>query len=188
MSSDSPATACPITGAELAAMRERGACELVAGRIVPMTPAGGEHGAIEVNLAAELKLFLRQQRPPPRWLAGGEVGIYTQRNPDTVRGANIAFFSRQRLPTGLPAGYVDVAPELIVEIMSPSERWSDLETKIAEYFAIDVERVWVVLPQARAVCVSRAPTTWQRLGEDALLQGEGVLASFALPVAHLLAP
>jgi Uma2 family endonuclease len=96
-------------------------------------------------------------------------------------------FSRQRLPTGLPAGYVGVAPELIVEIMLPSERWSDLETKIAEYFAIGVERVWMVLPRARAVFVYHAPTAWQRLGEDAILQSEGVLAGFALPVAHLFA-
>ena len=99
-----------ITGNELLAMGDIGPCELVDGRIVHMTPTGGEHGAIEFNLGGELRSFVRQRNLG--WVMGGETGIYIRRRPDTIRDADITFVSLRRLakPT---KGFLDVAPELV---------------------------------------------------------------------------
>lgn len=172
----------PITGEDLLALGDIGPSELIDGRIVTMTPTGSEHGLIESNLTTELRFFLRQRRLG--WVAGGEVGIYTRRNPDRVRAADIAFISTSRLAQPVK-GYLTVAPDLVVEIMSPDDRWQDLREKLAEYFAIGVTWVWVVEPSARKVLVFRSPTTVEEFGEDDTLTGEGVLAGFAVKVADL---
>lgn len=171
-----------ITGEDLLAMGDTGPCELIDGRIVHMTPTGGEHGAIEFNLGSELSFFVRQRNLG--WVMGGETGIYIRRRPDTIRGADIAFVSLQRLarPT---RGFLDVAPELVVEIMSPDDRWQAMRDKLADYFSIGVERVWVVEPQNRQVLVFSSTTDVEELDEDDTLRGEGALEGFAMAVGDL---
>lgn len=175
----------PITGDELLAMGDIGPCELIDGRVVAMSPTGGEHGAIEVYLGGELSSFVRARRLG--WVLGGEVGIYTRRNPDRVRGADVAFLSRNRLAHRPGKKFLDVAPELVVEILSPDDRWEEVRQKIEEYFAIGVERVWIVEPENRSVLVYRSVTEMERLAEADTLEGEGPLAGFTLPVASLFA-
>jgi Uma2 family endonuclease len=100
-----------ITGEELLAMGDIGPCELIDGRIVPMSPTGSEHGNIEFNLGLALKVFVQQRKLG--WVVGGEVGIYTRHNPDRVRGADIVFVSNKRI-TSLPNGFLETTPDLIV--------------------------------------------------------------------------
>ena len=164
-------------------MGDIGPCELVEGRILHMTPTGSEHGAIESNLSFELGSFVRQHGLG-RVLVG-EVGIYTRRNPDSVRGADVAFISGARISIRPAKGFLEVAPELVVEIMSPDDRWRDVRQKLGEYFAIGVERVWIVEPDSRTVLVYRSETEMGKLGEGETLEGEGVLEGFAVPVARL---
>lgn len=173
-----------ITGEELFAMGDIGPSELIDGRIVPMAPTGGEHGLLEFNLGSELRSFVRQHKLG--WVVGGEVGIYTRRNPDRVRAADIAFISREQLPER-PQGFLDVAPELIVEVISPTDRWQDIHEKIEEYFAIGVEQVWIVEPSSRTVRLYQSATEMRKLVESDTLTGEGMLAGFTLPVAEIFA-
>jgi Uma2 family endonuclease len=172
-----------ITGDELLAMGDVGPCELIDGRIVRMSPTGGEHGAIEVALTARLHAHVSERRLG--WVLGGEVGIYTRRNPDRVRGADAAFVSRNRLAARPGRRFLEVAPELVVEVLSPDDRWQDIRQKIEEYFAIGVERVWVVEPENRAVLVYRSPGESERLKEGDVLEGHGRLEGFRMPVADL---
>ena len=172
-----------ITGEELQGMGEMGPCELIDGRIVPMTPAGGEHGRIELSLAMRLKEFVTARKLG--WVMTGEVGIYTQRDPDRVRGADVAFVSRERMAGGAPKGFLEEAPDLVAEVMSPTDRWVEVQRKIAEYFATGVDRVWIVEPENRAVSVFVSATESHRLGEEDELVGEGALAGFSLRVARL---
>jgi Uma2 family endonuclease len=172
----------PVSGDELLAMNA-GPCELVEGRIEPMVPTGFEHGWIELSLGYALRGFVAARKLG--WVVGGEAGVFTRRDPDTVRGVDLAFVSRRRLPERPPRGYLTVAPELVVEILSPDDRWQDVRRKIEEYFAIGAERVWVVEPKNRAVLVYRSPTEATRLGLEATLEGEGLLAGFSLPVVSL---
>lgn len=178
-----PAETKLITGEELMAMGDIGPCELVEGRIIYMDPTGDEHGVFESTLSSELSVFVRQRKLG--WVMAGEVGIYIRRNPDTVRGADIAFISRERLPNGPTGKYLQVAPELVVEIMSPDDRWQEVREKIEEYFSIGVQWVWIVEPANRAVLVYRSINEAQKLGEADALKGDGVLDGFTLSVATL---
>jgi Uma2 family endonuclease len=174
-----------ITGEELLAMGDIGPCELIDGRIVPMSPTNREHGFLEVRLSRALGNFVE-----PRQLGevlSGEVGIYTRRNPDRIRGADIVFRSKARAATEPSEGFLMVAPELVIEIISPTDRWSDIRKKIEEYFAIGVLWIWVLEPSERDVLLYRSATEFQKLREGDILRGEGILEGFALSVADLFA-
>ncbi len=164
-------------------MGDIGPCELIDGRIVAMVPTGNEHGIVEFNLGRHLGNFVAAHKLG--WITGGEVGIFTRRHPDRVRGADLAFVSKERSPVRPAKGFLKVAPELVVEILSPSDRWQEVRQKIEEYFAIGVQRVWIVEPDNRDVLVYSASTEMRKLGEGDLLTGEGVLEGFSLPVAEL---
>ncbi|NJK79872.1 MAG: Uma2 family endonuclease [Chloroflexaceae bacterium] len=172
-----------VTGEELFQLGDIGSCELIDGRIIYMNPPGVEHGRIEIRLARYLDVFVDEH--DLGWVVGGETGIYIRRNPDTVRGMDIAVISKKRLPTVPGTGYLTVAPELVVEIVSPSDRWQDIEDKVSDYFSAGVERVWVVHPGQQAVYIYRSLTERTRLGRDETLEGEGVLAGFRLPIKAL---
>src|SRR5690348_3035595 len=83
-----------ITGEELYAMGNIGRCELVEGRIVPMSPTGELHGNVELAIGAEIRAFVRANNLGR--VSGGEVGIYIHRNPDTIRVADVLFISNER--------------------------------------------------------------------------------------------
>ncbi len=174
-----------ITGKELLAMGDIGPCELVDGRIVFMSPTGGKHGLIELYLGSALHHFVQEHNLG--WVMTGEVGIYTRRNPDRVRGADVVFLSSERWPEDPPDGFLEVAPDLVIEIMSPNGRWQNVRQKLAEYFAIGVRWVWIVQPENQAVLVFRSITEMQQYGMDDMLVGEGVLEGFTLTVARLFA-
>jgi Uma2 family endonuclease len=178
-----PPSAKLITGDELLSMGHIGPCELIDGRIVMGEPAGFEHGRLESNLASELRMFVRRHKLG--WVTSGEAGVYTHRNPDWVRGVDVAFISKARLPHGPTHKFLEVAPELIVEVMSPDDTWAEVRAKIAEYFAIGVLWVWVVAPKERALVAHYPNGETQRFGEADRLHGEGILDGFVLPIAEL---
>ena len=106
-----PALEHLLTGEDLIDLGDIGPCELIDGRIVPMAPTGGEHGTIEANIAFLLKKFI--QPKALGWVLTGEVGIYTRRNPDRIRAADVAFVSRNQTKE-IPSGFLDFAPELVI--------------------------------------------------------------------------
>ena len=174
-----------ITGEALAEMGDIGRNELVEGRIVLMSPTGWRHGKYESRFDYFLSIFVDEHNLGE--VLVGEVGLYTQRNPDTVRGADVIFISRERLAKVKSASFLDVAPELIVEIMSPDDRWINVKQKLKEYFTIGVDIVWVVDPSDKTVSVYRSLTEVQILAENDTLSGEDILPGFELSVASLFA-
>lgn len=120
------------------------------------------------------------------------VAETTARNPDTVRGADVAFISNQRLAQVQSQSYLDVAPKLIVGVLSPDdtglsqgESWSEVNEKLDEYFAVGVQVVWVADPGRRQFHVYQSPTELERLTEEDTLTGDPVLPGFSIPVAEL---
>lgn len=171
-----------LTGAEAAALGDIGRYELVEGRIVRLSPTGIEHGKYEYRFGRALGDFVEQQR----WgeVLVGEVGIYVKRNPDTVRGADVICISHGRLAQVKSGSFLDVAPELVVEIVSPEDRWGDLQRKVREYLAAGVDVVLVAEPETKTVTVYRVGHTREFAATDTLTLPE-LWPSFAVKVAEL---
>ena len=174
-----------VTGEQLAQLGNIGRADLVKGVIIQMSPTGYAHGRIEGNLGALIRAFVSQHKLGE--VLVGEVGIYTARRPDTVRGADIAYISNERMAQVQSSSYLDVAPELVVEILSPDDRWGDLVDKLSEYFAVGVQVVWVTDPKTQSVYVYHAPNKVQHFSSDDVLPGGEVLPGFSVPVAELFA-
>jgi Uma2 family endonuclease len=112
-----------------------------------------------------------------------DAGVITERNPDTVRGADVAFYSYARLPRGpLPASYGPEVPELIVEVRSPSDRWPKVMVKVAEYLVAGVSFVVVLDDDRRAVQVFSADGANRMLGADDELSLPDLLGEFRVNV------
>lgn len=172
-----------ITGEELAAMGDIGPCELVKGEILHMSPTGRNHGRIEMTMARILGNFVVEHNLGE--ILGGETGVYTERNPDSVRGMDICFISHERAAQIRSRSFLDVAPELVVEIMSPDDRWIHVHAKLQEYFAIGVLVVWIVHPDSQEILAYRSLTEVQHFVVGDELTCEPVLPGFRVPVAEI---
>jgi|SRR6185369_4736955 len=172
-----------MTGDELWHRSDLEPCELIEGRIVRTCPAGPVHGGLEVRLSA--RLFGWADSTECGSVLAGEVGIYVRRDPDTVRAADVLFISAERYARRQPAGYLDIAPELVVEILSPDDRWSEVMAKLAEYFEAGVDRVWVVDGRLRRVFSYRSLAEVEPLSGGDVLTDEEILPGFSLPLAEL---
>lgn len=157
--------------------------ELVAGRVIPGMPTGHEHGDIEATITALLLLFVRQAKLGK--VMSGEVGLYTQRNPDTIRAADVLFISNGRYAKITSGSFLDVAPELIVEILSPDDSWRTVDKKLREYFAAGVVLVWIVNLESRTVTAYRSMTDVREFGADDILSADEVLPGFAISVDEI---
>jgi Uma2 family endonuclease len=175
----------PITGEMLFKLGDIGRTELVKGEIIFMSPTGHLHGFLESNFDRVLGAFVYEHKLGRVFV--GEIGIYTQRNPDTVRAADVAFISRERWSQVRSQSYLDVAPELVVEVLSPDDAWSEVMEKLEEYFASGVLAIWIADPKRQQVYVYHAMTEVQRFSTGDILADEKVLPGFGVAVAELFA-
>ena len=112
-----------------------------------------------------------------------DTHILTERGPDTVRGADVGFISYARLPKGSKVqGFLSVAPNLVFEVRSPSDRWSAILEKITEYFRCGVDFVCVVDPQRETVRVYTPHEPDPELHGDDVLEFPQLLPGFSVPV------
>jgi Uma2 family endonuclease len=164
-----------MTAEELARLPDDGMRrELVRGELYTMPPAGWEHGSISGRLAASLIPFVEDHD-----LGGvgvGDVGFILARDPDLVRAPDVAFIRKDRLPEGgLARGFVRGAPDLAVEVVSPNDRYGDVDEKVADWLAHGTRLVLVVNPRPRTVGVHRPDAPVRTLGEDDTLDGGDVV-------------
>lgn len=172
-----------MTGEELALRHDLGNGELVRGEFVKMPPPGSEHGRIESKIAFYLRLYAQERDAGE--VFSGEAGIYTRRSPDTVRGMDVAFVSWERLEKNDSSTYLTVAPELIVEVLSPGNRWVDILDKVDEYKSIGVDLVWVVDPKRKEVFAFKTLDDVKRFSADDTLTDDDVLLGFSLRIDEL---
>jgi Uma2 family endonuclease len=112
--------------------------------------------------------------------------VKTLSNPDSVRGADICYYSFERLPRGpIPDGLLDVAPDLIVEVRSPSNTWSRIFTKVGEYLEVGVRAVVVLDANTASASVYRAEELQQIFHNGDELTVPDVLPGFAVVVRRL---
>jgi Uma2 family endonuclease len=153
-----------ITAEEFERMPSSERYELVEGRLVPMSPVNVEHGRIVLQLGYLLKAHLKNR---PEGVAVVETGFTIARNPDTVRGPDVAFIRSDRMPP--PAsrrGFPVMAPDAVFEVLSPEDRPGEVRKKVAEYLASGVGLVVVVAPDDRTVIVHRPGTQPVTLRND----------------------
>jgi Uma2 family endonuclease len=158
--------------------------ELLDGIVVRYPMPGGPHGYIGANLVLEIGGFVKQHRLGRVFTLDTLVRI--RRNPDRLRGMDVAFVSYAKMPPGeLREGVIDVPPDLIGEVKSPSDTWNDVFTKAEEYFDIGVPVVLLIDVPTRTVLVCRRGQPQQTLREGDDLTIPDVLPGFAVPVARL---
>jgi Uma2 family endonuclease len=138
-----------ITAEELFRMPDDGyKYELVAGRLRKMTPAGSLHGAVGIRLSIAIGNHV--DRYGLGVLFAADTGFKLATNPDTVRAPDIAFVSRAHIPSGgIPRTYWPGAPDLAVEVLSPTDVRSEIDEKIEEYLACGAGRSGSSSPAAR---------------------------------------
>ena len=152
--------------------------ELIRGVLCETMPTGREHGEIVMVLGARLVVFV-EERGLGR-VAGSDIGVLLERDPDTVREPDIAFFSTERAPPGeRVTGYAETPPDLVVEVASPTDRRTAVDDKARMWLAHGVRLVWVVHPDTRTVDVHRAGGPAVTLAEGDALDGGDVLPGFA---------
>jgi Uma2 family endonuclease len=174
-----------LTAEEFGQRRDVGPLEeLVRGRIVMSPPPNRRHGYTCAEVVFHLRRFLENQKLGRVY--SNDSAIVTERDPDTVRGADVAYYSYARLPEGSrSSGYGPEIPELVFEVRSPSDRWSDVLRKVSEYLNAGVLFVTVLDPNDQTAVLYGAESAPRSLGHDDELSYPGVLPGFAVVVGRL---
>jgi Uma2 family endonuclease len=158
--------------------------ELVQGRIVTMPPPDRRHGLVCGTACTILNIFV-MQHDLGRVLSN-DSGVITERGPDTVRGADVAYYSYAQLPKGpLPKGYGPEVPELVIEVRSDGDRWVEIHEKVTEYLVAGVNLVVVLDPKTQTAHLFAADAAPKLLGADEELVLPGVLDGFSVRVGRL---
>ena len=156
--------------------------ELVKGEVVIMPPPQARHGIICSRIDRRLGIYVEENNLG--WTTSNDTGVILERDPDTVRGPDVAFWSIARQPE-LPAGYFEIPPDIAVEVLSPTDRRRDVREKIREYITLGVRLVWLIDPETRTVTVYLGTIRGTELDESDTLDGGEVLPGFAVPVSYL---
>src|SRR6266576_2379996 len=157
--------------------------ELVRGALVVREPPGLRHGRIAMEIGAALAVHVRAKQLGRVYV---ESGFKLTSNPDTVRGPDVAFITQSRLPEPEPVGYPALAPDLVLEILSPGDRPGEVLGRVAEWLSAGTRLVWVMDPERRLARVYRADGAEDIVTAEQALQGEDVVPGFVCPLATIL--
>jgi len=175
-----------ITAEELFQYPDLQRYELVRGVPRVSQSPGGVHGRLALKLGGRLDEHVMR-------LGLGtvlvEAGYVLNRGPDTVRGPDVSFISTARLPPDrIPEHFISGPPDLAVEILSPADRWGEVEQKVVDYLAAGARRVWLIDPGERRVTVRYADRQSKVLMDSDILEGEDVVPGLAIELAGLFGP
>lgn len=181
-------TAAPprlMTAEELFALPDDGRFwELDEGRLVEDMPSALSSSVVGSNVLVEVSTFVRARRLGI--VTGEQGGMKLSSKPDTVRAPDMSFIRRNRLPGGrAPNTFFDGAPDLAVEVLSPSDSLPDIMRKVEQYLHAGTRLAWVIDPVKRTVAVCHRGAIPDVLRGEAVLDGEDVLPGFTLPLARL---
>ena len=158
--------------------------ELIRGVLHETMPTGQEHGETAANATFLLASFVKPRKLGR--LTTSDAGVWLERNPDTVREPDVAFFSAEKIPPGLRVtGYSEVVPDLVVEISSPSDSRRQIREKAMMWLDHGVLLVWVAHPNTRTIDVHRAGGDLTTLSEGDTLDGGDVLPGFTCDVSDI---
>jgi len=157
--------------------------ELVEGVLTPMAPVDLNHGRVHANLFRLLDNHVHQRRLGQ---VVSEVGFTLKRDPDSVLAPDLAFIGADRYPEEKP-GFVELAPDLIVEIISPGNVLGDIERKVAIYLEAGVTLIWIVYPRQRQIVAHTPDNPPAVFAESDQISGGEVLPGLVIPVSEVFA-
>lgn len=156
--------------------------ELIDGGMIEMAPAGAQHGAIAYRIGHLIGNYVFAHSLGELYTA--ETGFVLRRSPDTIRAPDFAFVSAERLPDGgSPEGYLDLAPDLVVEVISPSDTARSVQRRIDDWLKAEALVVVVVYPEPRTVFLWRGINVVERRTGDEEISLEPALPSFRCKVS-----
>ena len=158
---------------------------IIDGELFTMSPTGWKHGKIASELTLFIGMYVKQHSLGI--ITAAETGYIL--DPGTTLAPDVGFVAAARVPDKLPDGYVPFAPDLAVEVVSPTNTAAEMRDKIEKYLQHGTQLVWVVYPDKQKVDVWR-PAEEQTLHVDFLgagdtLDGGDVLPGFTLPIADI---
>jgi Uma2 family endonuclease len=156
--------------------------ELINGKVVELSPPGFDHGDIAGRIYSALLTYLRQDK---RGRASVEGGFRLQRSPAIVRSPDVSFVEAARLEGVSTRGFIEGAPTLAVEIVSPGDLWSEVEDKVRLYLDKGSHAVWIVDPQTQTIEVRTTQAAPQIHHVDDTLNGGDILPGFQLLVKDI---
>lgn len=157
--------------------------ELVAGELIEMSPASPRHGLVANRLAAPLSVFVDEHDLGEVFAA--ETGFRLARDPDTVRAPDVTFISKDRLSQADVDGFPDLAPDLVVEVVSPGDSANEIQAKVDEWLRAGTRLVVVLYPAHRSAVVHRTDGASQRYQAGDTLTLEPVVPGFSLALERL---
>ncbi|HLX60472.1 MAG TPA: Uma2 family endonuclease [Planctomycetota bacterium] len=175
-----------VSADELFSHPEWNPCELLRGKVVFMSPAGGEHGGVAAEILGLIRDFVKPRKLGKVYAA--ETGFFLARDPDTVRAPDVSFIAKHRIPARSPRGYIPVVPDLTVEVLSPSDTVQDLDKKALEFLEAGVPLVWGVDPITRTGRVYWRGRPVIVLNESQAFSGEDILPGCEMKLKDIFEP
>ena len=167
-----------MTAEDLLAMPDDGyEYELVEGELRRIPPASGEHSRIELYIAFCLMSFVYRNRLGKVY--GSDAGFHLTHSPDTILCPDASFVRTERVPQDDRSGMMELAPDLVVEVVSPSNTINEMDDKVAAYLEAGTSLVWVVRPRRRQVTVYTPDGLIRILGEAEVLDGADVVVRYS---------
>lgn len=183
-------TTRPVTVEEFAAFVERPEnagrnFELDEGEIIELPPPKPPHGFVCMNIGAMLWNYCRQRGRG--YVFSNDTGVILGRDPDTIRGPDVMLYDDETTADEIVSddSYLETPPVLAVEILSPSNRYSQIVKKVNQYLAAGVQLVWVIDPPVREVTAYRSDSEPEFLVADGELTGGDALPGLSFKVAEL---
>jgi Uma2 family endonuclease len=181
------ATTQQTTIADVERNPPEGRWELIDGEIVPVNPTSYREARVTARILRLLDAFAEEHQIGD--IVGPDAGFVIFPNENTLVAPDVSFVSINRVPPAIDqAHFARLAPDLVVEVMSPTDRMTDALRKIGLYLEAGVSLVWLVEPGPRTISIFQPNQPTVRLAGDQVVTAEGVLPGFSMTTDDLLGP
>lgn len=160
--------------------------ELIAGELTPVSPVVGTSGRLELRVGRIVGNHVEQHGPTETY--SSSTGFRSRRDPDTVLSPDVSFIRAGRVPTSEDEDhFIDVIPDLVIEVLSPSNRAGEVNANVLAYLDAGVALVWVMDPKRQPVVVWSSNRTARTLTADDILDGGDVPPGLSMRVGEIRA-